>query len=167
MNDGRRLIMVALAASSVLQAGPLAGQSETDEDGSSVFGQSPDRRRFIPGFWVAHPFDAQFPELDWARGAGIQVSTWFAAALINSYDRFSMIAGVERKWFDHRARGVGYGLGYRAGLMTGYDERLLKLARHLPALPFGGLLGWLDFSGIALDTFYVYKAITVEASFRF
>jgi hypothetical protein len=34
-------------------------------------------------------------------------------------------------------------------------------------LPFGGLLGWLDFGGVALDTFYVFKAITVEASFRF
>jgi hypothetical protein len=133
----------------------------------ALLGRAPERRRFIPAFWVMHPFDAQFPEIEWTRGGGIQASTWFAAGFRNSYDRFSMIAGVERAWFDRSTRSLRYGLGYRAGILTGYDERFMRLASRLPALPFGGLLAWLDFGRVGIDTFYVYKALTVEGSFGF
>jgi hypothetical protein len=135
--------------------------------GSSILGHNPDRRRIIPGLFVMHPFDSQFPEVDWTRGGGVQFSTWFAAGFMNSYDRFSLIAGVERNWLTERAAGVDFGVGYRAGILTGYDERLMRLAGELPALPFGGLLVWLDFGRVAFDTFYVYKALSVEGSFGF
>jgi len=133
----------------------------------AILGRSPDRRRIIPGLFVMHPYDRQFPEVDWTRGGGVQVSTWFLAGFVNSYDRFSVIAGVERKWFDVHSGAFELGVGYRAGILTGYDERLLALAGQLPALPFGGLLVWLDVGGVSLDTFYVYKALTLEASFGF
>lgn len=141
--------------------------SATEESASSgLLGRAPDRRRIIPALLVTHPF-YRFPEIMWSRGAGIQASTWFAAGFINSYDRLSMIVGVERTWVEGRANSVGFGLGYRAGLITGYDERLLEIARHVPALPFGGLLAWVDLGRVAIDTFYVYKAWIFEASFGF
>lgn len=114
-----------------------------------------------------HPYEAQFPEVDWTRGGGVQFSQWFAATFVNSYDDRSFIVGLERYWFTGRASVMKFGLGYRAGLLTGYDERLMAVAKYTPVLPFGGLLGWVDIGPIAIDTFYVWRAMTVEAALRF
>lgn len=132
-----------------------------------LIGRTPERRRIIPGLFVMHPYDPQFPEMDWTRGGGFQASTWFGAAFMNSYDRFSIIAGVERNWYHGHLGGVGFGIGYRAGILTGYDERLLALAGKTPVLPFGGLLFFLDLGPVSLDSFYVYKALTLETSVGF
>jgi hypothetical protein len=132
-----------------------------------LVGRTPERRRLIPGLFVMHPYDPQFPEMDWTRGGGFQFSTWFGAAFMNSYDRFSIIAGVERNWYHGQLHGVGFGVGYRAGILTGYDERLMELAGKTPVLPFAGLLLFVDLGPVSLDSFYVYKAMTVETSFDF
>ncbi|MEX2048728.1 MAG: hypothetical protein WEB90_04050 [Gemmatimonadota bacterium] len=134
--------------------------------GTGILGRTNNRRRIIPALFVLHPF-YKFPEVSWSRGVGIQASPWFFAGFMNSYDRLSIIAGVEREWFARRVRDVRFGLGYRAGILTGYDERLLALAATVPVLPFGGLLAWVDLGRVGIDTFYVYKAITVEGSFGF
>jgi hypothetical protein len=59
------------------------------------------------------------------------------------------------------------GIGYRAGLVTGYDENLVSWAEDLPIIPFGGIVGWVDVGPLGVDVFYVYRAITLESSIRF
>ena len=79
----------------------------------------------------------------------------------------AFIAGIERYW----ARGdwsfTEFGIGYRVGFVTGYDERLVSWADDVPILPFGGIVGWFDAGPFALDVYYVYRAITLESSVRF
>jgi hypothetical protein len=58
------------------------------------------------------------------------------------------------------------GVGYRVGLVTGYDERLFALANYTPVLPFAGLLVSADIGPLGIESVYVYKAITLEASLR-
>lgn len=134
---------------------------------SSLAGERAERRRFIFGLWALHPFEPQFPEVEWTQGFGITVSHWFAATFVNSYDERSFIVGVERYW----ARGdwgiTDFGVGYRVGLVTGYDERLVSWAEYVPVLPFAGLVGWIDAGPLALDVYYVYRAITLETAVRF
>ena len=60
-----------------------------------------------------------------------------------------------------------FGVGYRVGLVTGYDERLVSWAENVPVLPFGGVLAWVDVGPFALDVYYVYRAITLETSVLF
>ena len=132
-----------------------------------ILGKTSDRRRFIPGVWAMHPFLPHFPELDPTSGVAIQFSTWFFATFINSYHERSFLVAVERNWIVGDWRALRFGAGFRAGLITGYDERLFELARHTPVLPFGGLLVWSQMGPVGVDVFYVYKAITLEASFGF
>ncbi len=125
------------------------------------------RARIIFGLWALHPFEAQFPEVDSTQGFGFVAGGWFGATFINSYDLRSFIAGVERNWADGRLGVARFGVGYRAGLITGYDERLMAVAEDVPVLPFAGILGWLDIGPLALDLYYVYQAISLETSVRF
>lgn len=150
---------------------PAPAQAQ-DADGirrsawSAVIGERTHRRRLTAAIWAMHPYDPQFPELDWTGGLAFSWSQWFLASFVNSYDERSFMAGIERTW----AQGVvGYlelGVGYRAGVVTGYDERLLSLAGHTPVLPFAGVLVWGDLGPAAVDLYYVYRAITLETSIR-
>ena len=109
-----------------------------------------------------------FPELAFTRGVGVQASGWLGGAFLNSYERLSFIAGVERAWAEQSVGDVArLGVGYRAGLLTGYDERLASWADETPILPFVGLLGWAQVGRVSVDAFYVYRAITLEGSVAF
>jgi hypothetical protein len=145
--------------------------SANDDSGpsfwSSLVGGPAERRRFIFGLWTLHPFEPQFPEVEWTQGVGFAFSQWFAATFINSYDDRSFIVGVERYWARGKWGVTDFGVGYRAGLVTGYDERLATWAEDTPVLPFAGLVGWFDAGPLALDVYYVYRAITLETSVRF
>ena len=138
-----------------------------EEEGFGIVGEPPNRRRVIGALWAMHPFESQFPELDWTRGAGVQFSQWFVATFVNSYEDRSFIVGLERYWLRARRGLLNAGVGYRLGLLTGYDERLFPLAGHVPILPFGGVLGWADVGPIGVDVFYIFRALTLEGSVRF
>ena len=142
---------------------------ETDGGGwlHAILGESPDRNRVIPGLWAMHPFEAHFPELDATRGFGGLYGHWFGATFVNSYDQRTFILGIERNWLAFRRGHFGFGAGYRVGFITGYDERLIEFARHTPVLPFGGLLIWTQLGPVGLDSYYVYRAITLETSLVF
>lgn len=133
----------------------------------AVVGTSPTRDRVIVGLWAMHPFEPQFPEIDATQGLGGVWGHWFGATFVNSYGERTVALGVERNWF-HRGRGrAGLGVGYRVGLIAGYDERLVEIARHTPVLPFGGVVVWARYGPVAIDSYYVYRAITLETSLVF
>jgi len=149
---------------------PEDGVIEDGRDGgwlSAVLGSTPRRDRIIPGLWAMHPFEPQFPELDGTRGFGGLWGHWFGATFVNSYDERTFIAGIERTWLEVRRGPFGTGVGYRVGLITGYDERLIGIARHTPVLPFGGVLLWTQLGPLGLDAYYVYRAITLEVGLVF
>jgi len=157
----RRLLAVVVAA--LLCVKPSAAQ----DGGHGILGSAGHRTRVIGAVWGLHPFEPQFPELGWASGFGLVVSQSFVGTFINSYGDRAFIGGVERYWATLRIGRVDAGVGYRAGLVTGYDERLFEVAKYTPVLPFGGLLVWTDLGPFGVDVMYVYKVITLEASLRF
>jgi len=114
-----------------------------------------------------HPFSRHFPQLDPISGLAIQFSTWVLGTFVTSYDQRAFLAAAERNWIVGDWRAMRFGAGFRAGLMTGYDEQLIELARHTPVLPFVGLLFWSQLGPVGVDAFYVYRAITFEASIGF
>lgn len=159
--------------SAVAPADPSDDDRATAVDGdgggwlAAVLGTTPRRNRIIPGLWAMHPFEPQFPELDGTRGFGGLWGHWFGATFVNSYDERTFIAGIERTWVELGRGAFRTGLGYRAGLITGYDERLIGIARHTPVLPFGGVLLWTQVGPLGLDAYYVYRAITLEVGLVF
>lgn len=172
---------VVLALLALLGAvDPAAGQSAGDaslnastaasEQGrgwTALFGREHSRTHVIVGLWALHPFEPQFPEFDWAQGFGVRSQQWLAAAFVNSYDQVAFMAALERYWWVGDYDAIDMGIGYRVGLLSGYDERLFALAGSVPALPFTGLLVWTDVGPFSLDVFYAYRGITVETGLSF
>jgi hypothetical protein len=154
-------------AASVDESATRAVAPAATSSGAGFFGRGSARRRVIPAFWRTHPFDQRFPHLAYTRGVGLQASGWLGGIFLNSYDRLSFIAGVERAWGQANVGGVVLGAGYRAGLITGYDEQLASWADETPVLPFVGVLGWAEVGRVSFDAFYVYRAITLETSVTF
>jgi len=148
---------------------PGAGEAARADDAPNsasggIFGVASERRRVIPGLWGMHFFDRQSLELFWTRGGGIQYGGWYGGAFMNSYDDLSLIAGLERDWYRARLVGLEFGVGYRIGLLTGYDGQLIDLADKTPVLPFAGPHVWLQKGPLGVDAFYVYRALAFEAS---
>lgn len=135
------------------------------EGGFRLLGRPAHRRRVIGGMWTLHPFAISWPRVEETYGYGLLWDGFFAATFVNSYDQRAYTAGVERVWFEPAWRFLALGLGYRAGLVTGYDERLLSWADDVPAIPFLGLQAWARAGPARFDVFYVYRVITLELSF--
>lgn len=150
-------------------ADTVPGAQETEDrdsgGGFSLLGRAASRRRIIGGMWTLHPFAISFPRVEETHGYGLLWDGFFAATFVNSYDEQAYSAGVERVWFEPQWRFLAVGLGFRAGLVTGYDERLLSWAAEVPAVPFVGLQGWARAGPARFDVFYVYRVITLELSF--
>jgi hypothetical protein len=159
--------MPALAVYEIGARGAARPDASDRSFWSSLAGEGAKRSRFIFGLWALHPYEPQFPEIEWTRGFGFAFSQWFAATFVNSYDERSFIAGIERYWVRGSWGVADFGAGYRVGVVTGYDERLVSWAEDVPLLPFGGLVGWFDAGPFGLDVYYVYRAITLETSVRF
>lgn len=171
-------VSVAICVLLTCRPAPVVAQSEVDRgtessiDGASpgwggVFGAPFSRPHVIVGAWALHPFEPQFPELDWSAGFGVKSHQWLFATFVNSYDRRSFIAALERYWWVGDFGDLSVGVGYRAGVITGYDEELIALAGKTPLMPFTGLLLWTDLGPFSIDAFYAYRGITLETGLAF
>ncbi len=117
--------------------------------------------------WTLHPFEPDFPEFEANRGIGLQHGTFFVLTFVNSYDRQTVAAGVERSWIDGSWGPLGGMLGFRLGLVYGYDEELLDVAGRIPVIPAGQLLGLVRIGPVGAEISYVYRAISIMSAFHF
>jgi hypothetical protein len=165
VRSSRGLAAVVLAAA--LMGPAFVRPVEAQNGGHGVFGAKVARPRAILGVWALHPYEPQFPEVTWTSGVGVAFSQWLFATFINSYDDRAFLAALERSWASGRVGRLNVGVGYRVGLVSGYDERLFAVAKYTPVLPFFGLVAWADTGPIGVDAFYVYRAVTLEVALRF
>ena len=52
-------------------------------------------------------------------------------------------------------------VGYRAGLIRGYDTRLFEVAGKTPVLPFAGAVALLRLGPIGGEVSWVYRAVSL------
>lgn len=140
------------------------------QEGGGIFGRKPVQPVAVSSIVLAvHPFiDRSTYPLITSRfdGTSIRVSQWFLGEFTNSYHDRSIIAAVERHWGSVRWGLLELGAGYRAGIVTGYDERLIGIAEHTPVLPLFGVVGWTYVGPIGVNVFYAYRAASVEGAVR-
>ena len=160
-----RLVVLFLLVLSVAPAAfaqpPAAAPSPVD---SSRAAKPADRRLYV-GMWTIH-----FRDLD--RGLennwvlGLSWGRIYGATFINSSGKRAYSLGVQRTVARWDSRIVSAGLGYRAGLVTGYDERLFRLAGETPVLPLIQPLITLDTNRLGLELSYVWVIASVGLNVR-
>jgi hypothetical protein len=85
---------------------------------------------------------------------GLAWRGYFGVTFINSFGDRSVAVGLQRTFSPAREAPVTAALGYRMGLITGYDERFFGIGDKLPALPFAQLMGTIDFRSFGVELNY-------------
>lgn len=147
------LIALLLAASAGrLGATPFPGDTASKTN-------SADRRVYI-GMWTVHFRDpGRGVENNWLLGASWR--GFYGATFVNTFGDRAYSAGYQGILVRWNPGAVSLGLGYRVGLITGYDERFMPLAGKTPLIPLvqprltldGKRLGLeLSYSGVVAST---------------
>ena len=106
--------------------------------------------RVYVGMWTIHFRDlgGGFQQ-NWTLGVAWR--GMIAGTFINSYGDRAYLAGLQGTMARGSDGTVVPRLGYRVGLLTGYDDRFLPIASKVPALPMVQLLGGLDSRGAGVE----------------
>lgn len=122
--------------------------------------------RVLWGMWSYHLRDL-------ASGApsngmmGLVYEGFIAATFITTHGPRGWALGVERNWISLAEGPAEVMLGYRAGLLYGYDRRLFRLAEITPIIPFFQPVLFLRGGPLTLDATYTYVVVSFTAGLRF
>jgi len=128
---------------------------------------TPSSSRIYLGMWTLHLNQNSRENDRWNNQlVGGVYNGVFGGTLLNSFSDRAFAGGIQRDWMQKAlSKNVSYSVGYRVGLITGYDARMASMASQSPVLPFAQLLssvqyrnlGWeFAFAGVVLSTsFYI------------
>jgi hypothetical protein len=170
-----RRVALLLVASLVFLSGvtALEGQGSGPAPGSStpswwnLWSRASRQDRVFLGMWTFHPFrDDPYPR-ESNNGFGAQYRSFFGFTCVNSFERRTYALGVERVWAETRSGPLGIMLGFRAGLIHGYDTRLFRIAGETPLLPFAGTVLLLRAGPVGGEVSWVYQAVSLVGAVFF
>jgi hypothetical protein len=122
--------------------------------------------RLYVGMWTTHlKHDAVSLRNNWV--AGLTYRGFFGGTFLNSYGRRAFTAGIQRTILAAEPHPFGASLGYRVGLVSGYDGRFMRIARETPVLPFVQPFVTLDVHRVGFEIQYTFVIVSVAASVRF
>ncbi len=156
--------VLAIALASGTAACPVAAAGAVQSE-ATVEVPPAHRTRVYLGMWSTHLRDLN-------RGLvsnsllGVSYRGWFGATFINSFGDRAVTVGMQRNFSFSSDRPVATGLGYRAGFITGYDERFFGIGDKLPALPFVQLLGVVDWRNVGVELGYAGIVASVTLNWR-
>lgn len=140
-----RVLLVSMAAAGLftaVHAGTVAAQDS--DPAASV--RAPALRVYV-GLWTTHFRDiTRGMRQNWL--VGVSWRGMYGGTFVNSFGNRSFTAGIQRTLARGADGTIIPRVGYRLGLVTGYDEEFWSLAGKTPVLPFPQLLGGFD-SGMA------------------
>ena len=153
--------MLATALASV---SPAAVHAQSEPGSEAPRRREPTRLYF--GMWTAHlKRDVVALDNNWVIGGTYRGV--FGATFLNSFGRRAFTAGLQRTLIASEPRPFGASLGFRVGLVSGYDGMFMRLARETPVLPFIQPFVTLDVQHIGVEISYTFVVVSVAASYRF
>lgn len=174
----RRRIFLSTGAMLLLLSGPtgLEGQrgggSDAPPEASSrswwtVWSTASPHDRIFLGMWTLHPFEGDpYPRTN-NEGLGLQYRGFFGFTCVNSFERRTYALGIERVWAEALRRPLGLMLGFRIGLISGYDTRLFRVAGETPVLPFFGTVALVRIGPVGGEVSWVYRAVSLVGAVFF
>jgi hypothetical protein len=115
--------------------------------------------------WSTHLRDLN-GGLDGNALLGFAYRGFYGATFVNSFGDRAVAAGIQRGVTAPGTGTLTTALGYRAGLITGYDERFFGIGDKAPALPFAQLVGSLDYRNLGVELAYAGIVASVAVNWR-
>jgi hypothetical protein len=168
----RHVIVVAgLLSLLSIPSGVRAQDVSSDAPDAPLATAEPDNRSRRPthlyfGMWTLHlRRDVLGLDNNWAVGV-----TWhgfFGATFMNSFGRRAFTGGLQRTIVSTRPAPLAASVGYRLGVVTGYDGRFMPLARKTPVLPLVQPFVSIGVTHISVEVSYTFVVISTAVSYRF
>jgi hypothetical protein len=155
------LLLVLLVAASPV---PARADVSSDDPVADV-DEGVDRRVYF-AMWTVHLRDLD-RGIDSNRAFGVSWGRIYAATLINSFENRAYTAGFQDTLVRWEPGIFAIGLGYRAGFITGYDERFMPFAGRTPIVPLAQPLLLLDVSRLGVDLSYSGVVASLGLNVRF
>lgn len=151
------LLSIALSAGAF--AAPLHALPLGRDDGTEG---KPSNRRLYLGLWTLHLRDpGRGLDSNWLLG--VAVGKIYAATFINSFGNRAYSAGFQDVVARWNPEILSIGFGYRVGLVTGYDERFIRLAGKTPVLPLVQPLLIVERQRLGVE--FSYSGVVASAGF--
>ena len=116
--------------------------------------------------WTAHlKHDALTLDNNWL--VGVAARGYFGATFLNSFGRRGFTGGIQRTIAASDPRPFGASLGVRLGFITGYDGRLMRVARDTPVLPLIQPYATIDVQRIGIEVSYTLVVVSAAVSIGF
>lgn len=121
--------------------------------------------RVYVGVWTSHLTRVRSGvDADWLIAVG-----WrglYGSTFVNSFGDRAFAVAIERDLVRADGGTVARGLGYRLGLVTGYDERLVGFAGKVPVLPALQVLGNMAVGPTGVELAWAGKVATASPFMR-
>ncbi|GMV08248.1 MAG: hypothetical protein AMXMBFR53_45230 [Gemmatimonadota bacterium] len=125
----------------------------------------PGGARLHVGMWTSHlSSPGRGVDANWLVALGWR--GFYGGTFVNSFGDRSFAAGIERSVSRREEGRWTGGVGYRLGVVSGYDERLLRLAARTPVLPALQVMGDVGVGKTGLELAWAGKVATLSPFMR-
>lgn len=156
--------MRAAVAWGLMMAVGSAGAAGATPAPTSDVADAEDPRLYL-GMWTAHVRHIS-GGLDSNRLIGVSARGFYGATFVNSYGNRSLSAGIQRSLAESTRGSLAPSVGFRLGLVTGYDERLTGLAARTPVLPLVQVVGRVEHGRLGAELGYSGLALSLSLNGR-
>lgn len=122
--------------------------------------------RLYVGMWTTHLKDpAIVLDNNWL--IGVSYRGVFGATFVNSFGRRAFTGGLQRTIVSAGGGHLGASIGYRIGVVTGYDGRFMRIARQTPVMPLVQPFVTFDVERVGLEVSYTFVVVSAAVSIKF
>lgn len=147
-----------------------SGFQETPEEPSrewwTMWSEASTEDRLLWGMWTVH-----LHHLDegWSndRAGAVIYRGFYAVTFRTTHGPRAYSVGLERSWLSASRGPIGGMIGYRTGLVYGYDGRLGWMAEKYPILPVIQPVLYTRVGPLAADLTYTWVVVSLAAGLRF
>ena len=122
--------------------------------------------RVVLGMWSLHLRRLHWG-LEYNGTFGLSHRNVFAATFITTHDERGFSVGLDRAWGRARWGPLEAMVGFRAGLVYGYDERLEHIGHLSPILPYVQPLGLVSAGPVWAELSWVWRISSIMVGVSF
>ena len=168
--------MLLIATILSLGAGAIEASAQTPDDGTEqsavrspwwlLWSRTSRQDRVLWAMWTVH-----IHHMDEGVSndglVGVMYRGAYAATFNTTHGPRGYSLGLERKWISGERGPLAGMLGFRTGLVYGYDERLGWVAGEIPIIPFLQPVVYGRLGPVTADLTYTWVVFSLTAGLRF